>query len=175
MKVPAPNFIVFYNGDRDTPDIVKLKLSDSFDSDYPVGEFEWTATMVNINIDHNERLHKKCKALYDYSTYIERVKQNKKRNIPAKNAIEEAITYAAKQNLLDGFFRNKRMEVLNMSLTEFDQEEYDRHRRAEGEHIAKIESAKNLLGNGVSPEIIAKSIGFTLEEVMAVKEENPTV
>ena len=43
--------------------------------------------------------------------------------------------------------------------------------RAEGERNKALEAARNLLANGVSPEIIAKSVGMELEEVLALQEE----
>ena len=43
--------------------------------------------------------------------------------------------------------------------------------RAEGERNKALEDARNFLANGVSPEIIAKSIGMELEEVLALREE----
>ena len=42
------------------------------------------------------------------------------------------VDYAIQENYLDGFFKSQKMEVMNMSLTEFNQEEYDRNRRQEG-------------------------------------------
>ena len=52
------------------------------------------------------------------------------------------------------------------------QRTYDREEgRAEGERNKALEAARNLLANGVSPEIIAKSVGMELEEVLALREE----
>ena len=42
VKVPAPQYVVFYNGDDEAEDISKLRLSEAFiDFDSP-GDFEWT-------------------------------------------------------------------------------------------------------------------------------------
>ena len=41
--------------------------------------------------------------------------------------------------------------------------------RTEGMRDAKIEDARNLILNGVSAEIVAKSIGFSLEQVMEIQ------
>ncbi len=55
-----------------------------------------------------------------------------------------------------------------MSLTEFDQEEYDRNRRRE----EKEEIAQNLLAMGLlSPEQISQVTGLSLEEVARLGEE----
>ena len=76
-------------------------------------------------------LQKRCKALYDYSRYVATVKDNLK-TMPKDMAIDQAVSQAISENLLNGLFKRQKMEVLNMSLTEFDQEEYDRNRRQEG-------------------------------------------
>ena len=39
---------------------------------------------------------------------------------------------------------------------------------AEGAHDKAIEGAKNLLANGISTEIIAQSLGLTLDEVNSI-------
>ena len=181
IKIPEPRFIVFYNGNTDCPDTVKLKLSDAFDqkgTEHKTVEFEWTATMLNINIGHNNELHKKCKSLYDYCKYVDTIKQNLKK-MPRQEAIENAVDEAIKQKLLGGFFKDQRMEIMNMSLTEFDQEEYDRHRRAEGReegiaegaHDKAIESARNLLAlNILTAEQIAQANGLSLEEVLSLQK-----
>ena len=49
QKIPTPRYYVFYNGTEKQPDVVKLKLSDAFQIPDDSGEFEWTATMININ------------------------------------------------------------------------------------------------------------------------------
>ena len=104
LKIPTPQFIVIYNGSRNTADVEKLKLSDAFEVPQKDGEFEWTATLVNINKGHNENLLSKCKPLNDYATYIERIKANVERGFNKEEAIQEAMDYAIKNNMLNGFF-----------------------------------------------------------------------
>ena len=85
----------------------------------------------------------------------------------------EAVDWACKENLLDGFIREQKNEVIAMCLTEYDEEACIRTwredgidiGRAEGAREAQLDAAKNLYANGVSIEIIAKSLGMTQEEV----------
>ncbi|MBR1638662.1 MAG: hypothetical protein IJ688_04675 [Treponema sp.] len=62
-----------------------------------------------------------------------------------------------------------------MSLTEFDEELFIRNRyeegKADGSQSVKNEAAKNLHANGVSVEVIAKSLGMPVEEVNALIKE----
>ena len=148
VKIPAPCFVVFYNGDRELPDVSEQRLSDAFEPAGRGNDFEWTAKVINIGGKHNEGLLKKCKALYDYCSYVNRVKGNLRAGMPNRDAVGEAVDYAISKNMLDGFFKTQKMEVMNMSLTEFDQEEYDCNRRREGkeEGMEEMQSrtARNL-------------------------------
>ena len=179
IMIPAPRYIVFYNGNADAEDVIKYKLSDAFIDFSEKGDFEWTATMININKNHNERLHKKCKPLYDYCSFVDRIKNNIKNNMEKEAAIDEAIEWAIKENLLEGYFEEQRAEVKAVILTDFDQEQYDRNRRREGyeEGIAKgaqqkaVEAALELLKEKIAPEIIAKCVNLPLEKVLELQEQ----
>ena len=63
IKLPAPRFIIFYNGTRNKPEKEILKLSDAFNGDDSCLEFK--AVMYNVNYRHNEELMKQCKILED--------------------------------------------------------------------------------------------------------------
>ena len=128
-------------------------------------------------------LQKKCKPLYDYCSYVNRVKQNLQAKMPAASAVKEALDYAIAENLLEGYFKQQKMEVLNMSLTEFDQEEYDRILRRdayldgkdEGLLIGKQEDARNALALGLSVDQIARITGLSVEDIRALEAEPVTV
>jgi len=42
-----------------------------------------------------------------------------------------------------------------------------------GMEKGREEMARNLLANGISPEIIAKSAGLSLERIQAMEKQNP--
>lgn len=179
VKIPTPSFIVFYNGNRKLPDVSYQKLSDAFEPTGSGEGFEWTAKVLNIGGEHNKELHKKCRALYDYTSYVNQVKKNLRKKLPVREAVEEALEYAIRENLLDGFFKNQKMEVLNMSLTEFDQEQYDRNRRREGIDegvlLGKLEAARNLLKMELlTHEQIAQAVKLSLEEIEKLAAELDT-
>ncbi len=174
IKIPSPRFVVFYNGSVEQPDIVKYKLSDAFEIQDDSGEFEWTATVININPGHNETLSKNCKSLYHYCSFVNRVKASIKSGMTHQDAINEAVKYAIKENFLEGFFKEHRMNI--DLLTEFDQEDYDRNRREEGYemgvHDTSLATTKNLLAlNKLSDEEIAQCCSLSLEDVLALKSE----
>ena len=183
VKLPAPKYVVFYNGDKQLEETSYLRLSDAFTNFDEQGKFEWTATVKNINADYNLTLQNHCKALNDYVKYVDRIKTNLKNNLHTNEAVEEALDWAIKENFLEGLFKEQRAEVLAMSIFEFDKELYDRCRRREGynegvqfglEQGARqkaIETAKRALSINLSPEQASQITGLPLEEVqkMTVK------
>ena len=95
------------------------------------------------------------------------------------SAVNEAVDYAIKGDFLEGFFREKRMKILDDIYTEFDQESYDEtlrnDGRIEGIQIGArenaIANAKNALVMGLSPEQTSQITSLPLEQVIALKEE----
>ena len=175
-KIPTPQFVVFYTGDKDLPDRSVLKLSEAFEVPCKEGEFEWTCTVINLNQNHNKTLQKNCKPLYDYCRFIEKVKQNKKDGQSLEKAADTAVDWAISENLLDGFFRRERSQIMGFYLAEFDQEVYEKNVYQDGwEEGARdnaISAARNLLQmNLCTPEQLAKALGLPLEEVLALQKE----
>ncbi len=176
VKIPNPNFIVFYNGDTERPENYKLRLSDAFIREDKTGSFEWTATVININKNYSKTLQKNCKPLYDYVSYVSRITDNKKSGMSAKDAVNEAVDWACKNNLLEGFIRSQKEEVIAMSMTEYDEEACIRAWRrdgiAEGREEKAIEAAKNLLKMNIcTVEQISQAIGLPIDQVLQLKTQ----
>ncbi|MBQ2354765.1 MAG: hypothetical protein II397_02970, partial [Treponema sp.] len=92
-----------------------------------------------------------------------------------EEAVDEAVKWAIKENLLDGFFRKQKAEVTGMSLTEFDEEEFKRVCREDGYedgiYDKAIETAQNFLRMGVATvEQIAAATGLSLEKVQELAD-----
>lgn len=170
VKIPYPKFVVFYNGEKETEDRELLRLSDAFEDKENDGDFEWTAELININSNHNKTLQKNCKPLYDYVRYVSKIKENKKLNMPTEEAVNKAVDWAIKENLFDGFFKLQKEEILGMSLTEYDEEEYLRDSFQEGVEVKAIDDATEFLKENISPEIIAKCVKLPLEQVLELKK-----
>ena len=181
IKIPTPKYIVLYNGTQDAPAVEKLKLSDAFINSNNGGEFEWTATVYNINPNMNDDLLNKCKALKDYMIFINRIRSNLK-----KHHIEEAVEEAVKSCIEDGVMAvlllKLKSEVKDMCLTEYNEkvfidgirnegiEEGKAEGRAEGKAESVTEIIARMLSKGVSVEEIADLTGADIafvEEVAA--------
>lgn len=105
---------------------------------------------------------------------------NKKAKPNNKEAIEKAVDEAIKQNLLDGFFKIHRAEVIGMCLEAVSEEELKRIWRrdgfSEGEQMGRskqaVKAAINLLKmNILSPEQIAKAQDLPLEQVIELQKK----
>ena len=48
VKIPSPQYVVFYNGNDDAEDVSKLRLSDAFIDFESQGDFEWTKNVISI-------------------------------------------------------------------------------------------------------------------------------
>ena len=129
VKLPVPEFYVFYNGKDDYPTESVMKLSDAFmqlgdnselknpfeNANYPL---EISVKVININVDKENPILKRCEALKEYSKFIEQVRYNIENAIPEPftNAIKEAI----KKGFLSDYLNRKSTEVQNMLLAEYD-------------------------------------------------------
>ena len=128
LRIPLPQYYVVYNGDSKEWDEEsrKLRLSDMFEKELPEdekGDFEWTATVINLNHGKNETLKSRSEILHGYCRLVDLVKEYRK-----KYALEQAIDRAVKQCIEEGILveilREHESEVKRMCLTEFDEEAY---------------------------------------------------
>ena len=149
VKIPAPRYIVFYNGDKkDMPERVKeLYLSAAFDSPADSGKFEWTATMVNINPGMNPELLDRCETLGGYVTFVDKVRTYNK-SMPLTDAVDQAVDECVEDGVLEEFFSKHRREVRNMVLTEFDEEKYLKMMREEERAEGRAEGREAGLAEG---------------------------
>ncbi len=168
IKIPNPNYIVFYNGDTKRDEDYELKLSDAFTHEDKSGRFEWTARVININKGYNVSLHKKCKSLYDYTQFTNKIKENKQSGMTTEAAIDKAIDWAIEQNLFEGYIKEQRAEVKMKLLTEYNEENCIRCWRRDGAREQAIESARSFYANGVSIELISKSLNMPIDKVKEI-------
>ena len=192
VKLPIPEFYVFYNGKDDYPVESVMKLSDAFmqlddelrnqleNVNYPL---EISVKVININVDKENPILKHCEALKQYSEFIEQVRCNIENAVP--EPLTTAIKEAIKKGFLSDYLNRKSAEVQNMLLAEYDYDTDIAVQRKEafddgiaigekrgisiglsqGAQQAKLETAKTLLTFGDSIEKISKVTGLSIEEI----------
>ena len=184
VKLPVPEFYVFYNGKDDYPTESIMKLSDAFmelddklrnqleNSNYPL---EISVKVININVDKENPILKRCEALKQYSEFIEQVRFNIENDVP------EPLTNAIKQSIKNGFLSDylnrKSTEVQNMLLAEYDYDTDIAVQRREsfeegisigmsqGAHQAKLETAKSMKLENMSTSMIDHFTVLSPEEI----------
>ena len=175
IKIPNPRFVVFYNGEPGRAERYEMRLSNAFEQKDGSGKFEWTADVININTGMNESLVKKCKPLYDYVRLVGRISDNQGNDMEIGQAVREAVEWACEQDLLDGFVREQKENIIGMCLTEFNEEiaiqnwRYDGiiEGRAEGAQQKAVEAALVAIKEfGASPELAAEKMGAPLDKVL---------
>ena len=123
IKIPAPHFIVFYNGIKKQPERTILKLSDLYQVQEEEPMLELQVLMLNINDGNNEELKESCQVLKEYMQYVNRVRENiYQSKMSLNDAVEHAVTECIDEGILEDFLRENRAEVVPMSIFEFDEE-----------------------------------------------------
>ncbi len=122
IVLPTPRYIIFYNGEEDIPDQLSLRLSDSFKE--PDGCLECTATVININLGHNNDILKGCQTLLGYSQLIDKIREYITQGHSHGKAVDLAITYCIDHNILYDFLAKHRAEVVKMFDTDYSMRKY---------------------------------------------------
>lgn len=104
---------------------------------------ECRARMLNINLEHNQKLMKSCKRLYDYSYFIAEVNKNLDNGLLLAQAIRKAIDTCIEQNILKDILLKSKSEVVHMLLTEYDEKKHMKHIYTEGYENGRQEGYEN--------------------------------
>lgn len=89
---------------------------------------ECVVTYLNINYGHNQEIVSKCRKLYEYSYLVEQIRIEVRSGKPIEEAVDNAVRQCIDEGILADFLRRHRAEVMDMILTEYDE---DLHIRSE--------------------------------------------
>jgi hypothetical protein len=172
-RIPKPEFIVLYNGNKEVPDKSILRLSDAFmESDIPETSLELITTVYNIKAGCNKEIAVKSKSLREYASFIARVSDYRGRRLQLAAAIQSAIEDCIAEDIMSDFLKKHGVEVRNMLTVEYDRAEVESVRLEEG----KIEGMDmgieiyKLLRMGETPEQVALKLAVPLDKVQMYKE-----
>ena len=126
LKIPTPQYIVFYNGTTNMPDKKELRLSDAFQQPTTQPDIEVVAHMLNINYGHNKELMERCQKLKEYAQFIDIIRHYLRENKQWSNeqAISKAIDDCIQNNILRDILQKERLRVMASILSEFDEVGY---------------------------------------------------
>ena len=174
QKIPAPKFMVFYNGTDAVDDRVELRLSNAYEHLAGEPDLELKVLMLNVNEGHNKELMEQCQTLKEYAIYVARVRQYAS-EMNLNDAVARAIDECIKEGILVEFLRKNRSEVKMVSILEYDKEweekklrkaEYEAG-RSEGIEIGKSEGIEIGKSEGIE---IGKSKGIEIGRDKAMAE-----
>jgi hypothetical protein len=183
LKIPKPEFYVFYNGKEEFPERKDLRLSDAF-LDVPGSAPEWFGGLLelivpiyNINRGFNAELLDRSETLFGYSFVVDLVRKYEGAGYKLNEALPMAVEDSIGQGILVDFLRNHSSEVINMLTAEFNMEDAIQVWLEEGREEGREEGmekgmeemaekmARNLLSRGIPLDIIAQSAGMPMEKI----------
>ena len=165
LRIPTPNFIVFYNGTEKNEDRWVEYLSESYENMSGEPNLELKVIILNINVGHNKKVMEECQTLREYAQYVAKVRRYSE-EMELNTAVECAVSESIQEGILKEFLQKNRAEVIAMSIFEYNEEEEKRKLRkaeyeagmAEGVMKTKKETAISLAEMGLSVQQIAQGV-----------------
>ena len=167
LKIPAPEFYVFYDGNNTSFEQQTLKLSDAFETQSD--KLELTVHVYNLADGMNDELKRKCLPIGEYSIFSNAYKHFRQQKMEIDHAVDAAIKYCLENNVMVDYLKNNQKEVIDMFGFEWNEKE-EREALLEigeerGRLEGKIESIKELMRNlNLSPEKAMTALGIAPSE-----------
>ena len=86
-------------------DLEYKTLEDAFETDTGAGEYEWTATMININSGKNQSVMDSCHVLYEYAVFVAKIKRYRD-SMELKEAIDLTVRECIEENISEIFWNS---------------------------------------------------------------------
>ena len=166
IPIPTPEFYMFYNGSGKFPSEKILRLSDAYLEKEGSPMLELTVKVININLPENHSILKKCRPLYEYAWFIQRIRDYTGQGQERDAAIVHAAEDCEREGILADFVRKHGTEAINMLFTQFNMddalevryEEGVEEGRAEGELLKLIKLVCRKLEKGKRADEIAEEL-----------------
>ena len=179
IPIPTPEFYVFYNGNDSFPAEAIMKLSDAYLEKSATPMLELTVKVININLPVNHELLKACRPLYEYSWFIQKIKEYMLLGFGRDEAIIKTIRDCEREGIMVDFVREHGTEAVNMIFTQFNLDDAMEVRYEEGfedgfengfengtekgDMLRLIQQIYRKIQKGKSPATIAEELEEELE------------
>ena len=171
VRIPAPEFIIFYNGKDEMPERQLLKLSDMYSVKEEKPKLELEATLLNISGTNNRKLKEACRTLRDYAIYTDKIRAYTE-TMELAEAVDRAINECIEEDILRDFLMGHKAEARAMSIFEYDQERHMQQEREagieKGRRIGLAEGEAQLLRRLVQKNLAR---GMNIAEIAEVLDE----
>lgn len=178
VRIPTPEFYVFYNGQKEQPSEQEQSLSDAYMNPAEKNTVELKVKVININADKAHEVLKKCDVLREYSQFIDTVRKHS----GEEGAVKKAVRECMERGILADYLKRKGSEVANMLIAEYSYEEDIQVKQQEAEQLGRTKGRQEgllLSGRifqavkrdpGLKNEQIAVEIGCEAEEVESIRK-----
>lgn len=179
IKLPAPEFYVFYDGDDTSFDHKTLKLSDAFKTSSD--KLELIVNVYNLAAGKSETLKGLCRPLNEYSIFSNQYKKLRKQNLTIDEAVRNSIQYCIQNNIMKDYLLDNEKEVIDMfgfewnekeereALLELGEARGEANGEARGKTLGKISAIRDLLADGlITMEAIKATGRYSPEELAAI-------
>lgn len=179
IRIPRPEFLVFYNGAEDMPCYWEYRLEDSYLGEPAPGEkntLNLTVKVYNINKEKDSAILRKSRSMGGYSELISRIKHGMTGGKLTHDAIKKAVENCISDGILPDFLEKYASEVVGMLYKKFTDEEIIELYTEDGYHMGyeqgvnetKLDMAAKLKEHGMEIDFIVKCTGLTPEEIDAI-------
>ena len=137
--------------------------------------------MININAGYSKEIFGKCRILEEYSIFIQKVREYNEIVKDLAKAVHLAVEECIRNNILKELLETQKKEVIDVVLTEFDEEKFEamirEEEREEGRKEGHIEGRKEgrkevlwenvtaLFEYGMGAEDVSAALKIGLESV----------
>lgn len=100
IQIPTPEFYMFYNGREPQPAEKILKLSDAYLDKTYMPMLQLAVKMININMSAGHPILGKCRSLYEYSYFIQVIRDHIDEGQTRDGAIKRAMEHCVQKGTL---------------------------------------------------------------------------
>lgn len=178
--IPTPEFYVFYNGDEPCPPEQILQLSSTYLEKTSTPMLELSVKVININLPEGHAILEQCRPLYEYSWFIQKIKDYISAGLGRDDAITLAVKDCEYEGIMSDFVREHGSEAVNMLFTQFNMEDALEANYEEGYEDGVQAGAKrgalqklmqqvcNKIAKGKTPDVIAEELEEDIEIVTKI-------
>lgn len=179
VKLPAPEFVVLYNGEEPFPREKLYRLSDAYLAQPGENTLELKVRVININAEQDSPVLRRSETLAGYSSFVQAVREHQEAGLSLNEAIQKSIHQCIDQGILREFLEKNGSEVRNMVLTEWDENEARRIAAEEAREEAREETLKKsqkevaikLLRKGMPISEIGEVVELSEEQIEKLRKE----
>lgn len=167
VKIPSPRFMVFYNGIKDAPLEMELKLSNQYSTEQINPDLELKVIVYNINTQKGSILLEKSRTLKEYMIFVDRARDalvNAKDELQKRQALERVIDKCIEDGILSELLKERREEIIVTSILNYDQAAHEQALVEDGYEAGREEGRENTLLNNVGS--LMKTMKMSVDEAM---------